>query len=222
MESKRFKVRTRGLIGLVVLLCLIGSAFLFLPAGVRYRIASASEEFSSSLNTERQRSYDLSDGGSYILYAGSLEVYNSSSHNIEHLYAQSWVDGANNCINDPFNMRLADKNVNEKRGNRYFADVTDRSNPVYDTNGKVAGYLGTDGEVGIFEPVNDKGDIARAILYMCIVYDLDYPYLSEMQEWANEKPGADEENHYARIVESGGSQRNLLIDRPYFSKVLPY
>ncbi|MFW6319305.1 MAG: endonuclease [Bacillota bacterium] len=136
--------------------------------------------------------------------------------NREHVWPQSYlVDSASNsAINhasDLHNLKPADPGENSSRGNKYF-DWTETSET--------------------YEPRDDvKGDIARIMFYMTIMYDEyelvnTYPvdnemgHLDTLVEWHYFDPVDAFEENRNEIIYDYQFNRNPLIDHPHLLELL--
>lgn len=216
-EKELFEKREWIVTGAGLLIFALFFLLLLFPAISANTVRWQTERLETSgFDTAKYRALDKIEGrqSSYILYSGNEGTsYHPERHDLEHIYAKSWAKEKQNNLNDPCNLRLADKVTNRARGNAYFAEVKTKDRPVTGADGKITGYLGKDGNTVIFEPVHDKGDIARAILYMCETYHLSYPYTDTMRKWAKEAPQNDEIHHNESIRRSADfRQRNVLVE----------
>jgi len=117
--------------------------------------------------------------------------------------------------------------LNQSRGNRPYG--------VVETNGRMLyvlpnGRLGSEGNginsgskfgkknnKSVFEPRQDhKGDVARAIFYMSVVYKMAVPIDMErdLKQWNKDDPVDSEERYRMEIIEGIQGNRNPFIDNP--------
>ncbi|MDR3263193.1 MAG: endonuclease, partial [Clostridiales bacterium] len=154
----------------------------------------------------------------YTLYGGAGET------DREHVVAQSWGVGGKNYVNDLHNVIWANKDINNKRGNKEFGEVKEhiKANEVKDSYGNVCGYIGKNskGET-VFEPLNEyKGDIARAVLYMDATYrrgDFDKSKINValMKKWANLDKVSSKEKELNEKIKAQQGNSNKFIDTPW-------
>ncbi|MDR2822872.1 MAG: endonuclease [Acholeplasmatales bacterium] len=166
---------------------------------------------------------------------------NGTNFEREHVWCNSRLgmdrvtSSGKNQASDLHNLRaiggVHSTTINQKRSDRYF--VNDELNP----------YIGhTVGTNAFYPGANDKGDVARILLYMYVMYDFlklesnlnvlnNYsPYqmssaaigdLSVLLAWNIEDPVDDFERHRNDIIYNYQHNRNPFIDHPeYFSIIL--
>ncbi len=209
------------------LLVLLSSIFFyFIPFVCRSEISSAANAEvvtgSSEYIASTLRRYDDYGDSYFCIYSNKMVEKSSTEYDVEHIYARSWVSQAPEALkamvaNDAFNVRVSDKNTNSKRGNAYFSYVNkSTARVIYDANNYISGWL--DVSNNLFEPNDEtKGDIARAILYMVIKYDLDYPRLFIMISWSKlDPPDEYERDHFQKAFALCGYS-NILITNPSLS-----
>ncbi len=134
--------------------------------------------------------------------------------NREHVWPQSLlgVSASNSSINiasDLFNLMPADPRENSSRSNNPYTAI-------------FSGY----------EPHDDvKGDVARALFYMVIMYDhlelvdtapgvYEMGYLSELLEWHLSDPVDDFERNRLEVIFSYQNNRNPFVDYPHFVELI--
>ncbi|QKW06371.1 endonuclease [Streptomyces sp. NA04227] len=167
-----------------------------------------------------------------LLYSGASQSKDSNGGdaddwNREHVWAKSHGDFGTSTGpgTDIHHLRPTDVTVNSTRGNK---DFDNGGSPVDQAPGSL-----TDGDS--FEPRDeDKGDVARMILYMAVRYDGDdgfadlepneqvdngsAPYigkLSVLKQWSQEDPPSDfEKNRNEVIFDQFQHNRNPFIDHP--------
>lgn len=141
-------------------------------------------------------------------------LYGEGESDTEHIFAQSWAKKLKkkNICNDYYNLRTANKEANDYRGDKGFKTVAHT-----DDTKKEFGYI----EGDWFEPFDEyKGDIARTLLYVYYNYDLtekdvkDYFSVSEMIKWAKSDKVSPEERKFAENVYKKKGYKNLFIISP--------
>lgn len=193
-------------------------------------------------------SRDTSDGRKVVdcIYTGIKHVYeepfiwwtgnNSGTLTREHTWAQSWMplnpvlgNGWPNVngrevleFNDLHNLFPAhQQNANARRSNNPFGIVV---NATY-TSPTGEGKLGTDSNSAtVYEPKNDqKGDVARALLYMMVRYNGDRGYqwrlpsgqnINLLLQWHQQDPPSALEIARNEYIFSLQNNRNPFIDNP--------
>lgn len=132
-----------------------------------------------------------------------------ATYNREHIFPQSLLGvsaGGVNAASDLHNLKPADPNINSSRGNKFY-DLVTNTNSYYPTRAEV------------------RGDIARILFYMVIMYD-EYslvntiPTVNQMGKletlllWHTQDPvDAFEQRRNDRIYFHQGN-RNPFIDYP--------
>jgi len=140
--------------------------------------------------------------------------------NREHVWPQSGMpaSASNEVVNmasDLQNLKPSDPGENSFRGNKWFDYVPNTSSLAYEPRDAV------------------KGDIARILLYMVVMYDeltlVDsnpniYSYemgiLSTLLEWNQLDPVDDFEMHRNEVIYSYQHNRNPFIDYPEFADLI--
>ncbi len=153
--------------------------------------------------------------------------------NCEHTYAQSWIedyDTQNEVTRakaDVHHLFPTESGVNSSRGNLSFDDVNSVEYSYSEATGYVS-YRGTNGEaVTVFEPADQhKGDLARALLYMNVRYDLplappipnngpiNVNMLPTLLEWNSADPVDAAEITRNDEIEDYQGNRNPFVDYP--------
>lgn len=134
--------------------------------------------------------------------------------NREHVWPQSLlgVDANNGAVNqasDLYNLMPANPSENSSRGNSPYSEMG----------------LG-------YEPRDEvKGDVARALFYMMIMYDnlnlvddspsvYEMGYLSELLQWHLNDPVDDFEINRMEVIFSEQDNRNPFVDYPHFVELI--
>lgn len=134
---------------------------------------------------------------------------NGSTWNREHVWPQSLLgekadNGTVNIASDLFNLMPANPQENSNRSNYAYTEI-------------LFGY----------EPDDDiKGDVARALFYMMIMYDElnlvntapklhEMGYLDELLAWHYEDPVSEFERNRADVIYSYQNNRNPFVDYPH-------
>lgn len=157
--------------------------------------------------------------------------------NREHMWAQSYgLDGVEPSYSDLFNLRACDANVNSSRGNKYY-DTTTTNGTGYAFPAHIeAPQCSTDSD-SWEPPLVDRGNIARALLYMATRYTGDVVNepaltltdntasittananmgkLTTLLAWHNADPvDAEEMLRNDRIYSMYQTNRNPFVDHP--------
>lgn len=165
---------------------------------------------------------------SYAIYNGALvnNVWDSKSWHREHVWPNSRLGMARvgesnrNQASDLHNLRAIVPSVNSSRSNRYFD---------YKENG-----FGTVGSDAYYPGDDHRGDVARILFYMVVMYDFlslenenipDIPYemagavmgkLDLLLEWHRLDPVDEFEENRNEVIYQYQKNRNPFIDYPEF------
>ena len=159
-------------------------------------------------------------GNIMLVYTGdsiSGEWDYGGTWNREHVWPQSAMpdsasNGAANMASDLHSLKPADPGANSSRGNKFFGE----------------------GETGSYEPRDDvKGDIARIMLYMIVMYEelslvdgvpnvsnYEMGLFSTLLEWHAEDPVDDFEINRNEVIFENQGNRNPFIDYPEFVELI--
>jgi endonuclease I len=157
-------------------------------------------------------------------------LYQKQRHSIEHIIPRDFLDRylANKGVprhvrygatTNPFNFAPSERGLNAKRSNFPFGFNNDqivRPNhwELHPENFSAAGF-NADHEWVI--PSRNRGDIARAILYMLLMYEIDELYnqhISTLIHWAKIDSPSTWEIAYNHWVYTRLGIRNPFIDSP--------
>lgn len=133
-------------------------------------------------------------------------------YRLEHVWPQSQGAGELPANSDLHHLFVATRATNSKRANLPFCNVA------------VADWEHDGSKQGIdidytecFEPADrSKGDVARAMFYFSIRYNMNIesPVESTLREWNRLDPVSDFEKERNDIIESLQGNRNIFIDKP--------
>ncbi|MBI9008567.1 MAG: endonuclease [Tenericutes bacterium] len=156
--------------------------------------------------------------GNVILVYSRLSVSGvwdyGATWNREHVWPQSLLGtsaGGTNIASDLHNLMAADPDFNSSRGNKYFDNAT---------------------TTVAYEPPDEvKGDVARILFYMIVMYDYlnlvdELPVVYEMAllatllEWHEMDPVDDWEENRNDVIFSYQDNRNPFIDYPHFVEMI--
>lgn len=159
------------------------------------------------------------------------ELYQKQRHSIEHIIPRDFLDrylahkGAprhvrNGATVNPFNFAPSERGLNAKRSNFNFDLDGDRIVRPYHMElhpESFSASTGLDADNEWVIPSRNRGDIARAILYMLLVYGIDELYnrhLTTLVHWARLDSPSSWEVAYNNWVHSRLGIRNPFIDTP--------
>lgn len=164
------------------------------------------------------------------------ELYQKQRHSIEHIIPRDFLDrylarkGAPRHVRygatvNPFNMAPSERGLNAKRSNFRFDFEDDRivrpyHMELYPENFSGAGF---DADHEWVIPSRNRGDIARSILYMLLVYEIDELYnrhIDTLVHWAKLDSPSAWEIAYNNWVYARQGIRNPFIDTPERALIL--
>lgn len=161
--------------------------------------------------------------------------------NREHLWPRSYGLIDHPSLTDLHNIRPADVNVNSSRGNKYYGECGVKSNKcLKPANKEAASDTETDKEKWT-PPLQVRGDIARALMYMAVGYGFHQPgggpglrlsdspsirnremgLLSTLLEWNEiDPPSREEKLRNERICKLYQHNRNPFVDHPEYADLI--
>lgn len=163
------------------------------------------------------------------------ELYQKQRHSIEHIIPLDFLDRylaykhqprhvRNGATVNPFNFAPSERGLNAKRSNFAFDFDGDKVVRPYnmDLHPEAFERTGFDKDNEWVIPSRNRGDIARALLYMLLVYGIDELYerhIDTLVHWAKIDMPSAWELAYNNWVHGRLGIRNPLIDTP--EKSLP-
>lgn len=136
----------------------------------------------------------------------------------EHIIPQSWFENENRYVNDYVNVIWSNKTANSQRGNLEFGIVPKtEENKIYSDN-VLVGYRNDK----YFMPLDEyKGDVARIVLYMYVVYkDNGLPVqkinVFLMKHWSRLDPVDQRERARNQEIQLRFDYSNRFVDVPWF------
>ncbi|MFI3252649.1 MAG: endonuclease [bacterium] len=186
-------------------------------------------------------------GKVYCVYSG--QIFNDDDctsngtvgylWNTEHVWAKShgFPSDKQTPYSDYHHLRVACKNTNSRRNNRFIGSVEGQ---VYKTD-----EWGNKYSTDTWEPLDHvKGDVARMLLYMDVRYDgedeeneidlvllddYEFPdkaedpymgHLSTLLEWHAQDPVDDQERYRNDVIYSYQKNRNPFVDHPEYADMV--
>ena len=152
---------------------------------------------------------------------GPGKIPNSNVLNCEHTWPQSKFSGRFSKglqKSDLHHLYPTDSRANSVRGNYEFDNVN--GTPVNYENCTASQ---TEGHGGAFEPPNDhKGNVARALFYFSVRYDMSINANQErvLREWDKLDPIDAEEINRNEIIFNVQNNRNPFIDFPHLVSLI--
>lgn len=157
-------------------------------------------------------------------------LHQKQRYSIEHIIPQSFLRGYLNSQGvdqgirrgatvNPYNFVPAERDLNSKRGSWVFDWEDDQVKRAYNVNLNPDAYrsFGLDHENEWVIPTRTRGDLARAILYMVIVYNIRELYnrhIDTLRHYAKMDPCTPWELDYGLWVQSTQNIKNPFIARP--------
>ncbi|TKY54494.1 Extracellular ribonuclease [Spatholobus suberectus] len=161
--------------------------------------------------------------------------------NREHLWPRSYGLTNGPSFTDLHNIRPADINVNSSRGNKYYGEcITSSTKCLRPANKEAALDTETDKERWT-PPMQVRGDIARALMYMAVCYGFQQPggspglrlsdapnvenremgLLSTLLKWNEvDPPSREEKLRNERICKFYQRNRNPFVDHPEYANLI--
>lgn len=186
------------------------------------------------------------EGSVYCIYSGQIfDAKDSTSSgpngylwNTEHVWAKSHGFPEKSMLpySDYHHLRVACKNTNSRRNNRFIGSVEGEDYSIDEWGNKYTS--------DTWEPRDSvKGDVARMLLYMDVRYDGeeendidlvlldDYdfpdkasdPYMSnltDLLEWNEQDPVDDREKRRNDVIYSYQQNRNPFVDHPEYADMI--
>ncbi|KAF6142373.1 hypothetical protein GIB67_023398 [Kingdonia uniflora] len=155
----------------------------------------------------------------------------------EHLWPRSYGLNGGPSLTDLHNIRPADVNVNSSRGNKYYGECPANSTHcLKPANKETAFDTETDKEIWA-PPLQVRGDIARALMYMAICYgdgnmnlhlsdspsveNREMGMLSTLLKWNElDPPSRTEQFRNNRVCQLYQHNRNPFVDHPEYADLV--
>ncbi len=203
-------------------------------SGGVYESAVSYEQWSSSEKWNRFWAFFFeADYQNVTSLYGEIPVSKLRNHrrlSIEHIIPRSILRQAleqhnaslafmNGATTNPFNLAPSDRFLNKTRASFPFDLQGDRVHRPFDIymNPKAKGQTGLDADREWVVPHRSRGDVARAILYMMVMYGLDHLYsahLNTLLRWSQQDEPMEWEIAYNRWVQKHFHICNPLITTP--------
>ncbi len=143
--------------------------------------------------------------------------------NVEHTWPQSKFSGKHNKglqKADLHHLFPTDSKANSIRGNFQFGEVVRDSKPV--SCGASRFGTSSDGRQVFEPPANHRGNVARALFYFSLRYDMPITPNEEatLKKWDKEDPIDEDEVRRNEVIFEAQANRNPFIDFPYLSDLI--
>lgn len=187
----------------------------------------AKEEMFGYIDNENGQVMGVYTGEYYSIPQG--EMPNQNQFNCEHSWPQSWFGSDSSTQKaDLHHLFPTFMTVNSSRGNLPFDNVVSIND--YYGSGDYVSYRGeNENGVVVWEPADQhKGDVARAMLYFAVRYDLDVndevqangyynvDMMSAFLDWVEEDPVSQKEIDRNEAIFALQNNRNPFVDHPEF------
>ena len=170
---------------------------------------------------EDNQGYFVEDVYCHIDFRTKVGPNRMPSHNdinIEHTWPQSRFNPRKNKAyqkSDLHHLYPTQSRANSTRGNHIFMDFnSNNADPLEGCNDSMAGYH--DGRRGFEPPSDHKGNVARALFYFAVRYEISISPIEEsfLRMWNTLDPVDTEERQRNDIIEQIQGNRNPFIDDP--------
>jgi len=150
---------------------------------------------------------------------------NHNELNVEHTWPQSRFNKSENSAfqkSDLHHLFPSDSRANGKRGNLPFGEFTSGSAATSDCAASRYGQIEGTGKHGFEPPAKHKGNVARALFYFSIRYNLRIKDYEEvvLRQWNLLDPVDEAEMRRNDQIESIQGNRNPFIDDPELSDLV--
>lgn len=144
---------------------------------------------------------------------------NHAEINIEHTWPQSRFNKRKSRSYqkaDLHHLFPTDSRSNSTRGNVYFGEFADSEGINMTCACAKRGHFSSTGAIGFEPPVEHKGNVARALFYFSMRYEIRLPDHEEffLRQWHILDPVDQEEINRNDIVEEIQGNRNPFVDDP--------
>jgi deoxyribonuclease-1 len=137
--------------------------------------------------------------------------------NVEHTWPQSKFPKRKSIVqkSDLHHLYPTDSNANSSRGNFPFAEVTS-VNTLEGCDASKRGYSPDTGGISFMPPAHQKGNVARALFYFSVRYNVKIPDYEEifLRQWNLIDPVDEFEIRRNDLIEQVQGNRNIFIDEP--------
>ncbi|WOG91946.1 hypothetical protein DCAR_0311201 [Daucus carota subsp. sativus] len=190
---------------------------------------------------------DVPEASSDVVEIYSLRTVSKSlagkpdGWNREHLWPRSYGLITHQTLTDVHNIRAVDANVNSSRGNKYYGECSpDTSHCLRPATREAAPDTETDKKRWA-PPLQVRGDIARALMYMAVCYGFpqsdggvnlrlsDFPrtaknemgLLTTLLRWNDlDPPSREEKLRNERVCKLYQHNRNPFVDHPEYASLI--
>lgn len=161
--------------------------------------------------------YDVYCGIKFRHNIGPGKLPSSNQVNTEHTWPQSKFSrkhGSSIQKSDLHHLFPTDSKANGIRGNNHFTNVNHGTSAYKGCNLSHVGVISATGRDGFEPPADHKGNVARALFYFSIRYDISIPDYEEivLRQWNWQDPVDQEEIKRNDMIETYQGNRNPFVD----------
>lgn len=144
---------------------------------------------------------------------------NSNVVNVEHTWPRSKFNGEENYDiqqADLHHLYPTQSRANGIRGNNHFYDFKNKGEAIRNCKISETGYIPENGDLGFEPPDKHKGNVARALFYFSVRYNIEIPEYEEkiLRKWHKQDPVDDGERERNRRIQKIQGNSNPFIDDP--------
>lgn len=140
--------------------------------------------------------------------------------NVEHTWPQSKFPKRKSIVqkSDLHHLYPTDSKANSKRGNFPFAEII-RGQSLDGCAASTKGYSSATGGDNFMPPAHQKGNVARALFYFSVRYNVAIPDHEEifLRQWNLIDPVDEFEIRRNDLIEKVQGNRNIFIDEPDYA-----
>lgn len=140
--------------------------------------------------------------------------------NVEHTWPQSKFPKRKSIVqkSDLHHLYPTDSKANSKRGNFPFAEII-RGQSLEGCAASTKGYSSATGGDNFMPPAHQKGNVARALFYFSVRYNVAIPDHEEifLRQWNLIDPVDEFELRRNDLIEKVQGNRNIFIDEPDYA-----
>jgi deoxyribonuclease-1 len=140
--------------------------------------------------------------------------------NVEHTWPQSKFPKRKSIVqkSDLHHLYPTDSKANSKRGNFPFAEII-RGQSLEGCAASTKGYSSATGGDNFMPPAHQKGNVARALFYFSVRYNVAIPDHEEifLRQWNLIDPVDEFEIRRNDLIEKVQGNRNIFIDEPDYA-----
>lgn len=172
--------------------------------------------------------FDVYCSAKFRASVGPRKMPNHTKLNIEHTWPRSRFGERKGGSKfrkmeaDLHHLYPTDSRANSTRGNYKFSQFERSGTPLRDCPSSKRGYISSSGEDGFEPPESHKGNVARALFYMAVRYDLRISAQEEfyLRQWNLIDPVDQAEERRNEMISEIQGNRNPFIDDPELADLI--